>query len=30
MIASQRSGRDAEFVEFMAAAQPGLLRLARS
>jgi len=29
MIASQRSGRDAEFVEFMAAAQPGLLRLAR-
>jgi RNA polymerase sigma-70 factor (sigma-E family) len=29
MAASQRSGRDAEFVEFMAAAQPGLLRLAR-
>jgi RNA polymerase sigma-70 factor (sigma-E family) len=29
MTALQRSGRDAEFVEFMAAAQPGLLRLAR-
>jgi RNA polymerase sigma-70 factor (sigma-E family) len=29
MAASQGSGRDAEFVEFMAAAQPGLLRMAR-
>ena len=29
MAASERSSRDAEFVEFMAAAQPDLLRMAR-
>ena len=29
MAAAERSSRDAEFVEFMAAAQPDLLRMAR-